>query len=236
MRWVAFPLMTFVLFHLFFFLFHPTRGIFAAISPAVLFPAAVVEKTYVPYSCLANYTNEFAKLYTDESRGKLFDRALGRCVYNAGVKNIADELGVTAEDDLTLAQKTEEAVLAEESFQAEPKKRLETMKQRLYDGVPFGDAARRYSEDVSGGGGGDLGVFYLNAVPAWLDGAARLEGNAISDVLEGSDAYWLVGVSERGGDGEGAWVRLRGIAVKKVTLRKVLDDRARENPPWIFIW
>jgi len=92
-----------------------------------------------------------------------------------------------------------------------------------------------------------MGVFLLGQVPAWLVPAAQLEKGEVSEVLEGPDAYWLIEVSDRGGEGlegeteeatspSGEWVRFRGIAAKKETLKSILDERLAENPPWIFVW
>ncbi len=227
----------FFVFHAFFFLFHPTKGAYASLSRLMVIPAAVVSDVSVPYGCVARGKNDLVLLYPEEKRSVLFERALARCIYNAGVKSVALELDVAiGADPLILAQQTEIAVLKEENYQAAARDRLLELKTKFSNGMPFADAARKYSEDVSGGDGGDLGVFYLDAIPLWLSPGATLEDGEVSDVLEGVDAYWIISPVERGGEGEQEWVRLSGIAAKKVTLRKVLDERTDTNPPWVFVW
>lgn len=241
--------------HFTFFLFHPTNGFAKTLSHILLVPAVITQGKFVFYPCVADVTTGLRDYYPDDSRRELFSRALSRCVYNANVKGIADDLRVEITDadamtgadfspfyekyiwqPLLLAQKTEEAVLADPEYQEELKARLTDLKTRIEDGMPFADAAGRYSEDVSGGVGGELGVFYLDSVPSWLAPAARLDRGEVSEVLDGPDAYWIATVTERGGDGDQAWVRISGIAAKKITLRRVLEERAKANPPWVFVW
>jgi hypothetical protein len=259
----------FLFLHGFFFVFHPTRGVAYGLSYLLPCPVAIASGIPVSYRSVAALTNGLLEESLFSSHEDAFQAALTRSVENARVLALARELHVDvqtaesgAEGDsdfhktyvsapLLLAQKTEDAVLQDAALQDLPKIRLENLRARFVDGtLPFADAAPRFSEDVSGGNAGDLGVFLLTEVPAWLVPAAQLEKGAVSEVLEGPDAYWLIEVSDRGGEstppseggaggGEspsGEWVRFRGIAAKKETLKSILDERLSENPPWIFVW
>ncbi len=247
----------FLFLHGFFFVFHPTRGVAYGLSYLLPCPVAIASGIPVSYRSVAALTNGLLSEGLFSSHEEAFQAALARSVENARVLALARELHVdvqaaqsAAEGDtdfhktyvsepLLLAQKTEDAVLEDAALQDLPKIRLENLRTRFVDGtLPFADAAPRFSEDVSGGNAGDLGIFLLSQVPHWLVPAAQLEKGQVSEVLEGPDAYWLIEVSDRG-EGEtpaDAWVRFRGIAAKKETLKSILDERLSENPPWIFVW
>jgi hypothetical protein len=246
----------FVFFQGFFFVFHPTRGAAYPFSYGVLMPVMVVEGVPVSYHRVARFTNELLSAGVFENHEEAFQTALSRSADNAAVRALARELrvemsaaereaqGETAFEKeyvnapLLVSQKTEAAVLKDADYQREPRERLEKMRERFADGtLPFADAAPRFSEDVSGGNGGDLGVFTVSALPAWLASTVSLEKGEVSAVLEGPDAFWLMEVSDRSAEeSEEPWIRLRGIAAKKVTLQAVLADRLAANHPWVFVW
>ncbi len=114
--------------------------------------------------------------------------------------------------------------------------RLDAIQQKLELGMPFADVARYFSEDSSAVDGGDLGVFLVKDLPVWLVSAKDLAIGESVFYLEGSDAFWIIRLTDKGGADDEAWVQLRGIAVNKPTLGEIISARAQEYPAWVFVW
>lgn len=116
------------------------------------------------------------------------------------------------------------------------KSELASLRGEIKDGMPFADAAKLFSEDRSAAQGGSLGTFTKSSAPTWLAPAFSLEGDAVSDVLEAPEGLWIVRVVARGGEGEAAWVQVRGILKQAPTLEERVGSDLSTNPPWVFLW
>lgn len=237
------------------FVFHRTAGAWASLSYAAIFPAAVVNGVPVSYHHLAAFTNGLEKNEVYEKHGDAFQAALTKSVNDAAVLSLARELKLPVgdirkeadgtdpfarkyiEEPLLIAQRTEEAVLTDAELQADAKNRIGILRERFAEGMPFSDAAPRFSEDVTGGNGGELGTFLVDEMPTWLLPVKDLEVGEISGIIDGPDAFWLIEVAGKSEDENGATlIHLRGIAAKKRTLNDILEERLSNNPPWVFVW
>lgn len=114
--------------------------------------------------------------------------------------------------------------------------RLASVQEKIDLAMPFADIARYFSEDSSAMNGGDLGVIVVSDLPAWALGAEDMEIGEVRDGIVGSDAFWMLKMVDKGGEGDSAWVHLRGIAINKPTLGALLRAHASEHPAWIFVW
>jgi hypothetical protein len=57
-----------------------------------------------------------------------------------------------------------------------------------------------------------------------------------TSIVESPQAFWLFRVTDMGGEGVGAWMRLRGIAVNKQTLEDVVTQDVKAHPAFVFVW
>lgn len=244
----------YILYNFVFLIGHFTRGVAEALSAGVIVPAAIVSGQVVTYHSVAELTNGIMLESADESHHDAFAVALSRSIKNAAVASLASKLNVdqpSIEDGsdseseferdfvqkpMLLALATEQAIFADEAYQQEPRNQLLDLKTRIDGGMPFTDAAKKFSEDVTGGNGGDLGVYLLGQIPVWLASAVENDYGTVSDIISGPDAYWLITVYEHGGTEAEPWVRLAGIAIKKKTLGEVVADALKVDPPWVFVW
>lgn len=112
---------------------------------------------------------------------------------------------------------------------------LEDLRAEIERGMPFADAAKIFSEDRSAAAGGGLGTFTAGDAPTWLQPAFALEGDAISDVLRAPEGLWIIRVVARGGEGDAAWIQVRGILKRAPTLEERVTADLIESPPWIFL-
>jgi hypothetical protein len=114
--------------------------------------------------------------------------------------------------------------------------RLQNVLEKIDLDMPFSDIARYFSEDSSAIDGGDLGVFLLGELPLWLQDVVSMEVDDVRSDFVGSDAFWVIKVVDKGGEGVEAWVHLRGIAINKPTVAAVLRSHAAEHPAYLFVW
>lgn len=114
--------------------------------------------------------------------------------------------------------------------------RLQNVLEKIDLGMPFSDIARYFSEDSSAINGGDLGVFLLRELPLWAQETATMNIDEVRSDFVGSDAFWVIKIVDKGGEGDEAWVHLRGIAINKPTIAAVLRAHAAEHPAYLFVW
>ncbi|QDX81277.1 molecular chaperone SurA [Denitratisoma sp. DHT3] len=104
--------------------------------------------------------------------------------------------------------------------EAEAKRKLETVKERLDHGGDFAELARLYSNDLSAAKGGDLG--WLNqgdTVPEFERAMDALPLNQVSDLVQSPFGWHLIQVLERRTD-EGSEERKRLLARQALRERK----------------
>lgn len=220
------------------FVFHPLSGIFLSLSHVVL-PAGIVDGRAIWYPRVATFSNIARAEAPDLKRSELIELGLQEAVYEARVRNILRDAHApfdlqNKEDPIAgviaLSQAANSAIFSSEDLQSDVKLRLDGLRTRIvHDGLPFTDAALRYSEHSSAKLNGDLGNISAEDAPAWMEPVFSLSIKAVSEVLNGPDAYWLLmPVSET--------PRVYGIAFKKKELPEVIIKSAKNSRPWIFVW
>ncbi|MFA5946356.1 MAG: peptidylprolyl isomerase [Patescibacteria group bacterium] len=238
-RVVLVVLGAYVALHGFVLFMHPVKGVFSALAQVMILPAGIVDGIPVWYPRVARLTNEYRDSDQTLSKHDAFELALNRAVYDASVTALGHELDVSfgrGDDNLARARKVAEAVLASSVMQDKPTTRLVTLRKRMIDdGMPFGDAAKRYSDDKTGVNNGDLGYISKNEAEEWLLPAFSLEAGKISDVISGPDALWILEVIETGEHEGDPWIHLRGISAKKSTLDQIISSRHKSSRPWVFV-
>ena len=218
--------------------FHPLSGPFLSLSRLVI-PAGVVDGRLIWYPRVATFAKVALTEAPEMKKSEAIELGLQEAVYEARVRNVLKQakapfnaknsedpvLGVVA-----LSRAANAAVYSSEALQADVKLRLDGLRSRIVnDGLPFTDAALRYSEHQSAKLNGDLGNVSAQAAPAWMLPVFSLPVKSVSEVLNGPDAYWLLTpVSEI--------PRVYGIAFKKKELPEIITKSAKNNRPWIFVW
>jgi hypothetical protein len=204
-----------------FFIFRPYGVVARATSHLLVFPAAIVDGCWVFYHRIASFAVE----------EKNFDRGVARALYDARVRNIARELNVEVED-------VSMAILRSQEHQTVSRDKLVAIEKRIdSDGMPFIDAARYFSEHVSAIDSGELGVITVATMPTWMASAVvNLKTGEKTSIVESPQAFWLFRVTDMGGEGAGAWMRLRGIAVNKQTLEDAITQDVKDHPAFVFVW
>lgn len=112
---------------------------------------------------------------------------------------------------------------------AEAKRKLESVRERIVNGADFAELARQYSEDLSGAKGGDLG--WMNqgdTVPEFEKAMDALKIGDTSALVRSPFGYHLIQVLERRTD-EGSPERKRLVA--KQALRERKAEEAYED--WV---
>ena len=140
------------------------------------------------------------------------------------------------ERSFVLSNAVENAILNDESHQAEAHARMKDIQAKLELGIAFDDVAKEYSEDPSTAQTkGSFGY----VLPAEVDPAFApvfaLPSNTVSDVIATQDAYWILRTEDSVVDESGTRVLLRGIAVKKQLLANVLDAKASAITPLLWV-
>jgi peptidyl-prolyl cis-trans isomerase SurA len=104
--------------------------------------------------------------------------------------------------------------------EAEAKRRLIELKERLDNGSPFADIARLHSEDGSGAKGGDLGWLSPgDTVPEFERAMNALTPNVVSEPIRSQFGWHLIEVLER---------RKEDVTQEKQKLRARLEIRERK--------
>ena len=104
--------------------------------------------------------------------------------------------------------------------EADAKRRLVELKERLDNGAPFADIARLHSEDGSGVKGGDLGWLSPgDTVPEFERAMDALAPNAVSEPIRSQFGWHLIEVLER---------RKEDVTQEKQKLRARLEIRERK--------
>ena len=254
----------FLLFQAAALVFHLGEKGFRPLTRFVL-PAASVEGNFVSYRRVSETAHGFVALGISPSYDEAFPLALQFAARDERVQAVLDEHASAATDAASLLSDTQrdtlrtagfsdkhiaewfdepferagiaERVVREKSGMNDADKiKIASVQEKLDFGMPFADVARYFSEDGSAVSGGDLGVLYIDELPEWLKGIENHDiGDNVSN-LEGTDAFWIIRVVDKGTDGDERWVSLRGIAVNKSTLGDVLQQRAADHPAWVFVW
>lgn len=148
-----------------------------------------------------------------------------------------DEYLANIERQFVLANVVNDAVLKSESQQAIAQNAMKDIQKKLAEGIAFQDVAREFSEDpATAQASGSFGYVLPSEVDEIFAPVFALPVGTISDVITTDDAYWIVRREENFVEDSGI-VRalLRGIAVKKETLAKVLDARASAITPTLWV-
>ena len=104
--------------------------------------------------------------------------------------------------------------------EADAKRRLIELKERLDNGAPFADIARLHSEDGSGAKGGDLGWLSPgDTVPEFERAMNALAPNVVSEPIRSQFGWHLIEVLER---------RKEDVTQEKQKLRARLEIRERK--------
>jgi peptidyl-prolyl cis-trans isomerase SurA len=129
---------------------------------------------------------------------------------------------------------------ADSALEEQTKKRLNAIRDSIVAGGDFADFARRYSQDGSGAGGGDLGWAKRGVVfvPEFEEAVFALKEKEISPVVKTEFGYHLVQLLERRGES----VHARHILIRTergpasdsaaVILLRGLRERALNKEPF----
>ncbi|MBI1908221.1 peptidylprolyl isomerase [Candidatus Uhrbacteria bacterium] len=204
---------------------HVHRGAGLVLARIVPMPAATVDGEIVWYRDVAETAvmlEDTAGLAPEDAIVRAMELAMRQEI----MERMAEELGVpVVDDDLAFAATLESAVLASDVYQAESRARLERLRLKLEEGLPFFDIAMQYSEGPSSSVGGDLGYIDPAALPEDLQSVASvIAPGVVEGPVETADAYWLCESQGEAEDEEGKrLVWLRVIEVKKDLLGDVVD-------------
>lgn len=111
--------------------------------------------------------------------------------------------------------------------EADARRKLATVKERLEHGEDFGELAKRYSDDLSAAKGGDLGwVYQGDTVPEFERAMDALQPGQVSDIVQTPFGLHLIQVLERRVD-EGSKERQRMTA--RMALRERKADEAYQD-------
>lgn len=221
MKWLRGFLIGEIVLTLIFFLFHLAGPVFAPLSYLVIFPAAFVRGNVVFYHQIAVRVNE----------RMAFNTALADTLEDSRRTALARQLHV---DEVDLSA----AVLEDDALQNPARSHLENILTKITEkAMPFSEAARYFSEDISAADNGDLGVILVKDIPDWLKPVIVMPDNRTSlSIVESPKAFWVVQVVSSGGQEEQAWVHLRGISVNKRTLEEIIKQDAQDHPSFVFIF
>lgn len=135
-----------------------------------------------------------------------------------------------------LSTAVQDAILADEEYQAKAQERMADLQSKLALGIAFEDVAKEYSEDPGTAQiKGSFGYVLPSEVDAAFAPVFSLPSMTVSDVITTTDAYWILRTEESVTDESGTRYLLRGIAVKKGTLADILDDRTSVITPWLWV-
>ncbi len=113
--------------------------------------------------------------------------------------------------------------------EAEARRKLVALKERLDNGADFAELARLHSNDLSAAKGGDLGWLYQgDTVPDFEKGMDRLKINQISEPIQSPFGFHLIQVLER--RTEDATAERQRLSARQV-LRERKSDEAYQD--WV---
>ncbi len=113
--------------------------------------------------------------------------------------------------------------------EAEAKRKLEGLKERLDNGADFAELARLHSNDLSAAKGGDLGWMYQgDTVPEFEKAMDALKLNQVSEPVQSPFGFHLIQVLER--RTEDATAERQRLAARQV-LRERKSDEAYQD--WV---
>ena len=138
-------------------------------------------------------------------------------------------------EPFVLSQRVEEQLMMDRKYQAGALEDIAALQAKLELGIAFEDVAQQYSEDSSAQAKGSLGYVLPSEVDAGLASAFALEIGGVSEVLEASDAFWIVRVEDIANEVDGDRYFLRGIAVKKQGIAEIVDQLIEEHDMVVFV-
>lgn len=137
---------------------------------------------------------------------------------------------------VVLAMQLGEQIAQDESLQAPRRAQAQKAVDRLAAGEDFAIVAGETSSDSSAPVGGDVGYVRMSDVPPeWTDVVNGLEVGGNSDILDGSESFVILEVTDRTDAGDDAEVRLSIITVPKVTLEESVEDYLESVRVWRFL-
>lgn len=125
-----------------------------------------------------------------------------------------------------LRQKLGDKVLADENLNASAKKLADDVKNQLNNGGDFAELAKKYSQDGSASGGGDLGLISKGqTVKEFEDAAFALQDGQVSAVVKTQFGFHIIKVTGREGD----QIRVSHILIKGVDFDAWLRDQRAKS-------
>lgn len=147
-----------------------------------------------------------------------------------------DEYLQFIERDFMLVNALNAAVLQDESLQAPAQKDLTDIQEKLARGIAFPDVAQQFSQDpATAQTAGSFGYVLPNEVDEAFVSVFSLPPFTTSPIITTKDAYWLLRTEETVDDLSGHRTLLRGIAVKKRTLPKILEEKTSTIVPTLWV-
>jgi len=120
-----------------------------------------------------------------------------------------------------LREKLEKAVVSDDGFNQESKKKAENILAQLKAGADFAELAKKESQDTTASAGGDLGFFKKGQMVAEFEEAAfALEKGATSDVVKTIFGYHIIQVTDKKDDE----VQARHILIKTKSFSEWLEE------------
>lgn len=136
----------------------------------------------------------------------------------------AQQYGEFVIKPLLLAQAAEHSVYSLDEYQNQSFARAEKLRADIDAGIAFTDLAEQYSSDASAGGGGFLGYFTQEELPAGTEEVFDFAVGEVSDVLSLEETFAIVRVHDAVVvGGERIQVGLQIITVQKDGLVDILD-------------
>lgn len=136
----------------------------------------------------------------------------------------------------TLSKAVEDSVLRNEEYHFETRARMRKVLSKLELGIAFEDIANEYSEDpVTAQAKGSFGYVLPAEVDAAFVDVFLLPPNVNSSVIITNDFYWIFRIEDSVTDESGTRTLLRGIAIKKEMLVRILDKKVSEIIPLLWV-
>lgn len=137
--------------------------------------------------------------------------------------------------DFVLVNALNIAVLANEAQQEPVKKALSDIQDKLSRGIAFEDVAQQFSQDpATAQTAGSFGYVLPSEVDEAFTSVFSLPPFTISPITT-KDSFWLLRTEATVDDLSGHRILLRGIAVKKRTLAKILEEKTSTITPSLWV-